>query len=257
MSTEVIYQKYIKAIRQVTGDGMWCGWGEVRLGLRLALAEMEEMTLAASDAACAQLRNELAHTLAERDYAEEKLAEVEEWKNKHLVVMTPAPSPSTPIFASMAFGAPAAGGILPAGESMPRIAPLPAPSPNGLAMNGSASPVFTNGSTGDRLDPTATPDWGCLQPAWAGMTEDEVSTLAALTDGTVRFGQVDKALRLNLIGRVMRRLADADGRLTMGAFNLKRPDWMPVASGVTDLAEGKWSTLIATALQAAAAPATA
>lgn len=39
MTTESIYQKYVNAVQQVSGDGTWVDWGVVRLALRLAISD--------------------------------------------------------------------------------------------------------------------------------------------------------------------------------------------------------------------------
>lgn len=74
MSTEAIYQKYINAMQQITGDGTWVDWSAVRLALRLAVQDAH----AAGMATCSGVADDLAAIAANQDKAlQHALAQVD------------------------------------------------------------------------------------------------------------------------------------------------------------------------------------
>lgn len=244
MDKQLIYQKYITHVEAVTGGGQWIDYGVLKLALRLAIDEAEALTLVATDGVCQRLRNELLQMREERDVAEKLLTELKTWQEKQVQVKTLAPLPSTPIGASMGSGALAAGGMLPGAATMPQPAAIPAVPSSAPGALTSALPVSTNGSAASDADPTPAPGWGAGHPAWEGMTEEEVVQLAALEAGAMRFGRLDRDVRIKLVGRVMGELVDIDGKLTMEEFDRRKPAWMPVATGLMMLTEGgRWGEL--------------
>jgi uncharacterized FlaG/YvyC family protein len=65
MSTEGIYQKYVGAVQQVTGDGTWVDWGVMRLALRLAVQDAHDAGLQA----CSGMADDLAAITANQETA--------------------------------------------------------------------------------------------------------------------------------------------------------------------------------------------
>lgn len=112
----------------------------------------------------------------------------------------------------------------------------------------------TNGANGNGLDPTTPLEWNRNHPAWNGLSDEQRVTVYRLAKGELRFRQISKEDRIDLVGRVLRHLAAAGEEITGPKFDRLRPEWMPTAGAVVLLAESrKWSELLA--LTMAATPA--
>ena len=97
-------------------------------------------------------------------------------------------------------------------------------------------------------------DWGRSHPAWDGLSDDQRVTLYQLTKGELTFRQISRKERIDLVGRVLRHLADADGNVTSTQFDRLRPEWMSTAGAVVLLAESrKWNDLLTLVATKAAA----
>ncbi len=107
----------------------------------------------------------------------------------------------------------------------------------------------TNGN-GAAPNPTTTPEWNRNHPAWDGLSDEQRVTVYRLTSGDLRFRNISKEDRIDLVGRVLRHLA-ADGKPVTGPkFDRLRPNWMPTAGAVVLLAESrKWQELLALTME--------
>ena len=100
------------------------------------------------------------------------------------------------------------------------------------------------------VDPTPTPEWNRNHPAWNGFSDMQM--LYRLHIGDLRFHNLSKDDRRDLVRRVLRHLADGGEPVTGPQFDRLKPAWMPTAGAVVLLAESrKWQDL----LNLAAAPA--
>ncbi len=100
------------------------------------------------------------------------------------------------------------------------------------------------------VDPTPTPEWNRNHPAWNGF--NDMQMLYRLHIGDLRFRNLSKDDRRDLVRRVLRHLAEAGEPVTGPHFDRLKPAWMPTAGAVVLLAESrKWQDL----LNLAAAPA--
>ena len=111
-----------------------------------------------------------------------------------------------------------------------------------LAFN---SVAHSNGN-GTDVDPTApTPvAWGRACPAWDGMTDEEREAVYDLASGRVKFGELSMELRTEILTRVLRYTMDGAERLTMAQFDNRKPDWMPIASGLVRVFGGQWLKML-------------
>jgi len=111
----------------------------------------------------------------------------------------------------------------------------------------------TNGASAGSatgVDPTPTPEWNRNHPAWNGFSDMQM--LYRLHIGDLRFRNLSKDDRRDLVRRVLRHLADGGEPVTGPQFDRLKPAWMPTAGAVVLLAESrKWQDL----LNLAAAPA--
>lgn len=99
-------------------------------------------------------------------------------------------------------------------------------------------------------NPTTAPDWNRDHPAWNGMSDEHLEVLLDLMTGKITFRQASKQFRLNLVQRVLRHLADENGKVAAPQFDRLRPHWMPTAGAVVALVEShKWHDLLTLALE--------
>ena len=117
--------------------------------------------------------------------------------------------------------------------------------PQGQWLTGTAA----NGN-GDAPNPTTTPKWNRNHSAWDGLSDEQRVTVYRLASGEMRFRNISKEDRIDLVGRVLRHLA-ADGKpVTAPKFDRLRPNWMPTAGAVVLLAESrKWQELLALTME--------
>ncbi len=100
-----------------------------------------------------------------------------------------------------------------------------------------------NGAGVDPMAPTLAA-WGRACPAWDGMTDEERIALYELTSGRAKFGELSLELRTEILARVLRHTMDGAERLTMARFDNRKPEWMPMASGLVKVFGGKWPKLL-------------
>ncbi len=94
-------------------------------------------------------------------------------------------------------------------------------------------------------NPTTTPEWNRNHPAWDGLSDMQMQTLYRLHIGNLRFRNLSKEDRIDLVGRVLRHLADGGEPVTGPQFDRLKPAWMPTAGAVVLLAESrKWQGLL-------------
>ncbi len=117
----------------------------------------------------------------------------------------------------------------------------------------SLSEVHSNGNSAG-VDPTLTPAWNRNHPAWKDFSEEQWVTLYRLHSGDLRFRNLSKEDRIDLVGRVLRHLADAGEPVTGPQFDRLKPAWMPTAGAVVLLAQTrKWQHLLALTTEPATA----
>ena len=107
----------------------------------------------------------------------------------------------------------------------------------------SLTEVHSNGN-GAGVDPTPTPAWTRNHPAWEGMTDEQRIAVFELHTDRVKFGELSMELRTEILVRVLRHTMDGTKRLTMAQFDNRKPEWMPMASGLVKVFGGKWPKLL-------------
>ena len=109
-------------------------------------------------------------------------------------------------------------------------------------------------ANGAAPNPTTTPEWNRNHPAWDGLSDEQRVTVYQLASGDLRFRNISKEDRLDLVGRVLRHLTAAGETVTGPQFDRLKPHWMPTAGAVVLLAESrKWQDLLALTMEPAPA----
>ncbi len=281
MTTEEIYRKYIKAMQQATGDGTWVDWGVVRLGLRLAISDAYDAApaigsdlaaiIASQDQALqnaldqvdqlrqqiAELkrlpvsdqedldsaRRELTTLIAERDVLRQRLAQIDAGRDPQIAhdYEKEIAGLNEQLAEMDADNSDLHNRLQQAQKEIDRLTRQ-----NTIAVDAfNARNGNTNGNSANFTPAAQSDGWGRNHPAWEGMSDEQRVTVYRLTKGELRFRQISQEDRINLVGRVVRHLADADGKVTGPQFDRLRPTWMPTAGAVVLLSESrKWNDLL-------------
>jgi hypothetical protein len=100
-------------------------------------------------------------------------------------------------------------------------------------------------TNGNGANPTTAPGWNRSHPAWSGLPKADLDVIDQLASGATTFRKLSKALRRDLVLRVLRSLA-VDGEVKSLTYDKRKPDWMPTSGAVVMLSEtGRWSNLVA------------
>ncbi len=262
MTGDEIFKKYWMGLLAVSGDVEEVSDAAVALALRLAIADgvtvgrsieaLEAVTLrqklerkdsmlldlqAALDQAtdeAAGLRQQVMQLDADAAGLLRQVRELEAWKTLTIERSGQAAT-STPIAASTDSGAPAAGVMLPAAAPSPPMAAAPAPD-----GSGSASSASTNGHAAPLVALAARSSW------WNSLDPETNDWRISLQAGRRKFRDLPKTQRLLLVQAFLRRLAENhEGHApSMADYDASRPDWMPLASGLTKTFACGWSELL-------------
>ncbi len=256
MSTDAIFEKYATALADLGADSRQLSGDAVLLALRLAIAD--------AYAAAPVIATDLAAIVASQDKAlQEALDRIDPLREERNALQAQVAILEEELDRRRESGAAWVAEIDSLRQQLARIDADNAALLNKVHQAQSEIDRLTQqnviaGGTFDSLpkahgngvDPTPTPEWNRNHPAWNGFSDMQM--LYRLQIGDLRFRNLSKGDRRDLVRRVLRHLADGGEPVTGPQFDRLRPAWMPTAGAVVLLVESrKWHDL----LDLAAAPA--
>lgn len=249
MSTDAIFEKYATALADLGADSRQLSGDAVLLALRLAIAD--------AYAAAPVIATDFAAIVASQDKAlQEALDRIDPLREERNALQAQVAILEDELDRRHESGAAWVAEIANLRQQLARMDADNADLLNKVqqAQNviggGAFDSLHSNGASAgpaSGLDPTPTPEWNRNHPAWKGLSDMQMQTLYRLHISDLRFRNLSKEDRIDLVVRVLRHLAEADGGapVTGPQFDRLKPAWMPTAGAVVLLAESrKWQGLL-------------
>lgn len=251
MTQEEIYQRYMAAVQQVTGNGNWIDFGVVRLALRLAVQD----AYGAGLETCSGMDDDLAAIVASQNgalqAALDQVDPLREERNTLLLQLAQLDADNADLTQRLSN---LAGVQAESERRRQEIADLREQvSPdyqNSLASMSaeiarltqqnviavdtfnSLTEVHSNGN-----GPADVPTW------WDALDDETNDYRVSLDAGRRTFRQLDKRTRLTLVLAFIRHIG-AGAMPTQQKFDAAKPTWMPGGTGLTVTFGCAWSELL-------------